>query len=80
LKLNISFDERLVQLAKYKRKNGHCKVPKTFTGYNNLGMWVNNQRRRYRKYKEKKPKPITVEQIRALKKLNFKWRLLKKYK
>jgi hypothetical protein len=65
----------LTQLADYKKKNGDCNVPIHSKEYGNLGGWVMNQRYYYKNYKEKnkKPKSITKERIRALEKLDFKW-------
>jgi hypothetical protein len=74
-KTSHTFEERLTQLADYKKKNGDCNVPIHSKEYGNLGGWVMNQRYYYKNYKEqnKKPKSITKERIRALEKLDFKW-------
>ncbi|OEU07320.1 hypothetical protein FRACYDRAFT_197621 [Fragilariopsis cylindrus CCMP1102] len=69
-----SFEDRLAQLADYKEKNGHCNVPQSFQGYG-LGQWVDYQRKDYKKYKGSKPSNMKNERIRALEKLDFKWRI-----
>ncbi|EJK62012.1 hypothetical protein THAOC_17398, partial [Thalassiosira oceanica] len=59
-KWNVRCDE----LAAYKAKHGHCKVP---TGRKTLGRWVNNQRSNYRKGK------LSEKRIQKLEDLGFDW-------
>jgi hypothetical protein len=73
-KRQFNFEERVAQLADYKQKNGHCNVPVNSIGYGNLGGWVSRQRTGYMNFQESKPRPLTKKQIRALEKLDFKWR------
>ena len=75
-KRRLTLENRLAQLADYRKNNGDCNVPCQFEGYNNLGKWADNQRQQHRLYKEDKECSMTKERIRAMEKLGFKWRLL----
>ncbi|OEU18312.1 hypothetical protein FRACYDRAFT_236589 [Fragilariopsis cylindrus CCMP1102] len=75
-KTYYSFQERLLQLADYKQKNGDCNVPKLYKGHGNLGHFVGDQRYQYKRYKGNKKSPMTVERITALEELNFEWTLV----
>jgi hypothetical protein len=72
---DYTFEERLTHLADYKKKYGDCNVPQNFEEYRNLGKWVNYQRAEYKKCKENKKSSMTKVRIRALEKLDFKWKL-----
>ncbi|OEU23617.1 hypothetical protein FRACYDRAFT_178329, partial [Fragilariopsis cylindrus CCMP1102] len=73
VKLFITFEDRLTQLADYKKKYGDCNVPRDFEEYTTLGKWVSSQRTEYKRYKESKKSSMTKVRIRALEKLDFKW-------
>ena len=75
-KRRLTLEDRLAQLADYRKNNGDCNVPCQFEGYNNLGKWADNQRQQYKLYKENKDCSMTKERIRAMENLGFKWRLL----
>jgi hypothetical protein len=75
-KRRLTLEDRLAQLADYRKNNGDCNVPCQFAGYNNLGKWADNQRQQYKLYKENKECSMTKERIRAMENLGFKWRLL----
>jgi hypothetical protein len=74
-----NFEDRLAQLADYKDKNGHLNIPQRFQGYGKLGGWINLLGQKYKKYKENKSSNMTKERIRALEKLDFKWRIYTKH-
>jgi hypothetical protein len=75
-KRRLTLEDRLAQLADYRKNNGDCNVPCQFEGYKNLGKWADNQRQQYKLYKENKECSMTKERIRAMENLGFKWRLL----
>jgi hypothetical protein len=75
-KRRLTLEDRLAQLADYKKKNGDCDVPCQFEGYKNLGKWADNQRQQYKLYKDNKECSMTKERICAMEDLGFKWRLL----
>jgi hypothetical protein len=72
----------LVHLANYKEKYGHCNVPGVCKEYSNIGNWAQNQRNYYKNFIENKPNTthITKEQIHALEKLGFVWKLTPTFK
>lgn len=41
---HTAWDTRLMELREYKRKNGHCNVPKIYRENPSLGYWVNEVR------------------------------------
>ena len=74
-KTKHTFEERLAQLADYKKNNGHCNVPRSYKGYRNLADWVSHMRTQYKHCKQNKLSPMTKERISALEKLDFEWKL-----
>ena len=73
-----TFDERYVELMKYKEKVGHCNPPQTKSGeYQSLRKWCNRLRTSYRKIQKGGTPTInlTEERIRQLEDAGFKWSL-----
>jgi hypothetical protein len=68
-----SWNERLAQLKKYLKEHGHTNVPKRYHGYGNLGLWIERQRRNYRKFTRGESTPLTARQIEDLDNLQFCW-------
>jgi hypothetical protein len=64
---------RFQQLCEYKAQFGHCLVPKKNAANRALGDLVMNQRGNYKLQQERKPSPMTSEQIRALDGIGFDW-------
>jgi len=62
--------ERYNDLKAYRKKHGHCNVPRKDP---NLGNWVDTQRKQKKKYQEGSKTPMTHEKIQHLEDLNFKW-------
>ena len=62
-------------MQEFKRKHGHCRVPKSFVASGNvkLGAWVNKQRTQYRRLKEGKNSQITQERIDLLESIGIEW-------
>jgi len=58
------------QLEKYKKKHGHCNVPKSDKKNPRLSIWVNRQRQRY---KGTKRNGIDRGQVLRLEALGFVW-------
>jgi hypothetical protein len=56
------------KLLEYKRKNGHCKVPKKYKDDKSLGLWVKNQRARHAKNK------MPPDRKELLDALDFVWK------
>jgi hypothetical protein len=75
LAANISppWEERLSELADYRKIHGHCNVPQRCSENAKLGKWVANQRSRYILHLKGKTTPITLHRIEALESLGFEW-------
>jgi hypothetical protein len=68
-----SWEDRLSELADYRKINGHCNVPQIYSENTKLGKWVKEQRRQYRFHREGKTSSLTLSRIQALERLNFEW-------
>lgn len=70
-----SFQERIQELADYKKHHGHCNVPRRRGSNKSLGIWCNNIRYSYKQIQEgQKPhNAISEEEIRELNKIGFQW-------
>jgi len=71
----ISFDERIEELNRFKEKHGHCDVTvsKASKEYNSLACWSNNMRSAYKGNGSKRK--LTEDRIRSLEEIGFKWTL-----
>lgn len=65
--LGTSWDERLGQLAAYRERHGHCRVPARWPENPALGLWVVNQRR------VRKAGKLSPTKISRLDALGFEW-------
>lgn len=72
-KLGITFAENLLELERYREKNGDCLVPKRYSANPALGNWVNKQRQNYRKFLDGKASPLNETRIEALNSVGFVW-------
>jgi hypothetical protein len=66
---NTPWQERLKELAAFKARYGHCRVPHQWSDNPPLAAWVSIQRR---EYKNNKLKP---ERIQQLEELGFTWKI-----
>ncbi len=64
------WEKKFSELVQFRSKHGHCNVPDKWAENPELGIWVGNQRQRYRKGK------LDESRIRRLEKIGFKWRLM----
>ena len=69
-----AWEERLSELADFRRIHGHCNVPYSHSENTQLGCWVKTQRRQYRLHLEGKKSFMTVSRVQELESLNFEWR------
>mmetsp|Transcript_13843 Transcript_13843/g.19218 ORF Transcript_13843/g.19218 Transcript_13843/m.19218 type:complete len:202 (+) Transcript_13843:688-1293(+) len=60
---NRKYDE----VKKYKKNNGHMDITRSTPGYEELGNWIAEQRRKVKRGK------ITLEQFESLTELGFEW-------
>ena len=63
----LQWADHFGQLQQYFIKFGHTNVTRSTTGFEELGNWVAEQRRKLKKGR------ITMEQFEALNTLNFEW-------
>ena len=70
----VSWEERLHQLAKYKKEFGNTNVPQKYKKNEQLGMWVMTQKRQCRLLEEGKHSRIRKDRLLSLKKLGFEWK------
>ncbi len=66
-RLGSNWDEMFGELIRFKAENGHCNVSKPYPPNLQLGIWVNNQRRKYRKGE------LSLEKIEKLEDIGFEW-------
>jgi hypothetical protein len=63
------WNKQYEKLVEFKRKNGHCLVPKKYKEDASLGSWVDRQRQRHRK------NTLQLHRKNLLDKLEFVWRV-----
>jgi hypothetical protein len=69
-----AWEDRLNELAEYRKIHGHCNVPRRNNENSKLGGWVMNQRTQYRWYLEGKKSPMTLLRSQELESLGFEWK------
>jgi hypothetical protein len=69
-----AFEDRLSELADYRKVHGHCNVPKNYTGNTKLYAWVGKQRYQYSLHLKGKTSSISLPRIQALERLGFEWK------
>jgi hypothetical protein len=67
------WEDRLSELADYRKIHGHCNVPYTCSENTKLGQWVGTQRSNYKLQVKGKTSPLTTLRIRELESLGFEW-------
>jgi hypothetical protein len=70
---DTAWEDRLSELADYRKVHGNCNVPKNYGENAKLGRWVAKQRRAYSLYLRGDTSPITLPRIQALASLGFEW-------
>jgi hypothetical protein len=68
-----AWEDRLNELADYRKIHGHCNVPRNYSENAKLGRWVSAQRTQFRLHRERKTSRMTPFRIQALKNLGFEW-------
>jgi uncharacterized protein YerC len=69
-----AWEDRLSELANYRKINGHCNVPRSYSENSKLAQWVATQRKQYRLHLEGKAPSMTLSRIQALESLGFEWK------
>ena len=57
------WEKRFRELAEYKRRNGHCHVPRSNKSHNVLAEWCRTQRRNFEKGKIKHERLVCLQRI-----------------
>jgi hypothetical protein len=73
--VTAAWEDRLSELADYRKIHGHCNVPQRYNKNTKLGQWVGTQRKQYRLQQEGKTSHMTLSRIKELESLGFKWRI-----
>jgi hypothetical protein len=68
-----TWEDRLSELADYRKIYGNCNVPTNYSGNYKLGTWVATQRYQYRLHREAKRSFMTLSRIQTLESLGFVW-------
>jgi hypothetical protein len=68
-----SWEDRLSELADYRKIQGHCNVPTKYSENTKLGNWVGNQKAQYRLHIKGKRSQMTLPRIQELESLGFEW-------
>jgi hypothetical protein len=69
-----TWEDRLSELADYRKVHGHCNVPYNYSENSKLASWVENQRSNYKFQLEGKASPMTAFRIQELESLGFEWK------
>jgi hypothetical protein len=67
------WEDRLSELAEYRKRYGNCNVPKKYSENKKLGNWVGTQRKQHRLHLNGKRSQMTLPRIQALESLGFEW-------
>jgi hypothetical protein len=70
---SAAWKDRLSELAKYRKINGHCNVPQNCSENPKLAQWVKTQRKEYRLQAEGKISNMTLFRVQELDSLDFEW-------
>jgi hypothetical protein len=60
----LRLEDRLSELAEYRKIHGHCNVPHNYSENVKLATWVGNQRCQYRLQLEGKKSYMTIFRIK----------------
>jgi hypothetical protein len=67
-----AWEDRLSELASYRKTHGHCNLPQKYSENPKLARWVATQRLNYRLHLE--GKTMAVSRIEELESLDFEWK------
>jgi hypothetical protein len=70
---DVAWDDRLSELAEYRKIHGHCNVPRSYSKNTQLANWVMHQRKQYKLHSEGKTSAMTLSRIQELESLGFGW-------
>mmetsp|Transcript_27126 Transcript_27126/g.64854 ORF Transcript_27126/g.64854 Transcript_27126/m.64854 type:complete len:102 (+) Transcript_27126:1101-1406(+) len=70
-----TWEDRLNELKEYAAVHGNCNVPSSYSGNPKLATWIKCQRRQYKLLQEGRTSNMTLERMKELEKIGFKWRV-----
>ncbi|GFH44358.1 hypothetical protein CTEN210_00832 [Chaetoceros tenuissimus] len=69
-----TFEERFNALIEFKRKHGHCNVPRAYKADDNLGQWIDNIRSMKSGRRDNRGVyKLSNERIKKLENIGFRW-------
>jgi hypothetical protein len=68
-----AWEDRLSELADYRKIHGHCNIPYRYSKNTQLAAWVGTQRQQYRLHREGNASPMMLSRIQELESLGFEW-------
>jgi hypothetical protein len=71
---HASWENRLTELADYRKIHGHCNVPQNSSENTKLAKWVKTQRYQYKLHLEGKS-PMTTLRVQELESVGFEWHI-----
>jgi hypothetical protein len=74
-RFGAAWEDRLRELANYRKIHGHCNIPENYSGNVQLGKWAAKQRSQYRLYVKGKPSHMSTFRIQKLETLGFEWQI-----
>jgi hypothetical protein len=74
--LDVVREDRMSDLAEYRKIYGHCNVPYNYSENAKLAIWVNKQRGNYKLYRDGKTSHMTALRVQELERLGFEWNCL----
>jgi hypothetical protein len=74
--LDVVREDRMSDLAEYRKIYGHCNVPYNYSENAKLAIWVNKQRGNYKLYRDGKKSHMTALRVQELESLGFEWNCL----
>jgi hypothetical protein len=76
---SAEWNKQYEKLVEYKRKNGHCLVPKRYHEDMSLGKWVDNQRGRHAKNELRLDRKVLLDEIGLVWRVDYSAQWNKQY-
>jgi hypothetical protein len=70
---DAAWQDRLTELAAYRKIHGHCNVPRNYSENIQLGAWVGTQRNQYKLHRNGNTSYMTLSRIQELESTGFEW-------
>jgi hypothetical protein len=70
---STAWEDRLSELAEYRKIHGHCNVTTSYIESSKLALWVANQRKQYKLHLEGNRSQMTPFRVQTLEDIGFEW-------